>query len=427
MTFELEFLDGKRAVPRQLLSYRWSGDVTAGCDGLRLHFLWDGDLPEVYRVRGFAPDGACCFFGYADQQKLTVTPGQRRGFVYARSSACLLLDNEALPISLNAPNVDQMVHHYAAPFGFTAALPAGTAPGQYTVEKGTSCFGALQGFMQVLGAKGVFADPENRLCVYGSEAPVTLPGDQITSITAVTERGEAPGVYAYKIASAEPYCRRLEAGYFADKKISRRRYVNVAAYPPEQRQQVLLRKLEQAAARYRRLEVVLTGAHRLRCMPRWCQRTVCRTAPGSAFFSGRSPAPLGRYRPGWCCAANRNWRRCTMWLNERARQTGGAGYECAGVTLGGSQVETVASAHLRETPVYAPYGYAANVPAGAQVLLLSGGEDGAVVAGARMGSTDLAPGEVELRGPGGAVVRLCRDGTVRINGLVINEKGEIEP
>lgn len=54
MTFELEFLDGKRAVPRQLLSYRWSGDVTAGCDGLRLHFLWDGDLPEVYRVRGFA-------------------------------------------------------------------------------------------------------------------------------------------------------------------------------------------------------------------------------------------------------------------------------------------------------------------------------------------------------------------------------------
>lgn len=247
----------------QLLSYRWSGDVTAGCDGLRLHFLWDGDLPEVYRVRGFAPDGACCFFGYADQQKLTVTPGQRRGFVYARSSACLLLDNEALPISLNAPNVDQMVHHYAAPFGFTAALPAGTAPGQYTVEKGTSCFGALQGFMQVLGAKGVFADPENRLCVYGSEAPVTLPGDQITSITAVTERGEAPGIYAYKIASAEPYCRRLEAGYFADKKISRRRYVNVAAYPPEQRQQVLLRKLEQAAARYRRLEVVLTGAHRL--------------------------------------------------------------------------------------------------------------------------------------------------------------------
>ena len=32
-----------------------------------------------------------------------------------------------------------------------------------------------------------------------------------------------------------------------------------------------------------------------------------------------------------------------------------------------------------------------------------------------------------LPAPGGAVVRLCRDGTVRINGLVINEKGEIEP
>lgn len=115
-----------------------------------------------------------------------------------------------------------------------------------------------------------------------------------------------------------------------------------------------------------------------------------------------------------------------MWLNERKTPVSGAGYECAGVTLGGSQVETVASAHVRETPVYAPYGYAAHVPTGAQVLLLSGGADGAVVAGTRMGAAHLAPGEVELRSPGGAVLRLCQDGTVRINGLVINKKGEIK-
>ena len=263
MTFELEFLDGSRAVPQELLSYRWSADVTAGCDGLRLHFLWSGDLPEVYRVRALDQNGKCCFFGYADQQKLTIAPGRRRGFVYARSSACLLLDNEALPISLHLPDVDQMVHHYAAPFGFTSALPNGTAPEQYTVEKGTSCFGALQGFMQVLGAAGIFVDPENRLCTYGSEAPVTLPGERITSVTAVTERGRAPGVYAYKIASAEPYCRRLETGYFAEKKISRCRYLNVAAYPPRQRRQVLERKLRRAADQYRRLEVVLSGVYRV--------------------------------------------------------------------------------------------------------------------------------------------------------------------
>ena len=116
----------------------------------------------------------------------------------------------------------------------------------------------------------------------------------------------------------------MEAGYFADKKISRRRYVNVAAYPPEQRQQVLLRKLEQAAARYRRLEVVLTGAHRLPLYAPVVLKDGVPDSAGFAFFSGRSPAPLGRYRPGWCCAANRNWRRCTMWLNERARQTGGS-------------------------------------------------------------------------------------------------------
>ena len=117
-----------------------------------------------------------------------------------------------------------------------------------------------------------------------------------------------------------------------------------------------------------------------------------------------------------------------MWLNERARQTGGAGYECAEVyprrQSGGDGGLRPFAGDPGVLPLTA---MRPNVPAGAQVLLLSGGEDGAVVAGARMGSADLAPGEVELRGPGGAVVRLCRDGTVRINGLVINEKGEIEP
>ena len=264
MTFELEFLDGKRAVPRQLLSYRWSGDVTAGCDGLRLHFLWDGDLPEVYRVRGFAPDGACCFFGYADEQKLTVTPGQRRGFVYARSSACLLLDNEALPISLKrsqcGPNGPPFTRH---PLALRRLCLPAPPPGQYTVEKGTSCFGALQGFMQVLGAKGVFVDPENRLCVYGSEVPVTLPGDQITSITAVTERGEAPGVYAYKIASAEPYCRRLEAGILRTK---RSVVAAMSMWRPIRRSSAsrcCCASWSRRLPGHRRLEVVLTGAHRL--------------------------------------------------------------------------------------------------------------------------------------------------------------------
>lgn len=263
MTFELEFSDGKRTKLRRVESYRWRADVNAGCDGLRLHFLWNGDLPEVYRVRAYSSSGGCCFFGYVDQQKLTVTPGGGRGFLYARSSGCLLLDNEALPTCLYTPDVDQMVHQYAAPFGFSSALPGGTAPGRYTVNKGTSCFGALQGFMQVLGAKGIFADAQNCLRAFGAEAPTALPAKAICQVTAVTERGSAPGVYAYKIASAEPYCRRMEAGYFADKKISRLRYVNVAAYPPEQQQQVLRRRLEQAAAGYRRLEVLLAGAHAL--------------------------------------------------------------------------------------------------------------------------------------------------------------------
>ena len=114
-----------------------------------------------------------------------------------------------------------------------------------------------------------------------------------------------------------------------------------------------------------------------------------------------------------------------MWLRCRY-PTGGAGYECAGVTLGGSQVETVASAHLRETPVYAPYGYAAMclpVPR----CCCSPAERTAQWLPVLVWAAPIwRPARWSCAAPG-AVVRLCRDGTVRINGLVINEKGEIEP
>ena len=87
-----------------------------------------------------------------------------------------------------------------------------------------------------------------------------------------------------------------------------------------------------------------------------------------------------------------------MWLNERARQTGGAGYECAGVTLGAVRWKRWPLPFAGD-PGVCPLRLCGQCACRCQVLLLSGGEDGAVVAGARMGSIDLAPGEVELRGP----------------------------
>lgn len=115
-----------------------------------------------------------------------------------------------------------------------------------------------------------------------------------------------------------------------------------------------------------------------------------------------------------------------MWLNEKMLKADYAPeIENASVTIGGSSVETLASAQQRDTAVYAPYGYACCIPAGAQVLLISNGSTGAV-AGARVKAGTLRPGEVEIRSAGGAKIRLCNDGSVQINSMIINSKGEIE-
>lgn len=115
-----------------------------------------------------------------------------------------------------------------------------------------------------------------------------------------------------------------------------------------------------------------------------------------------------------------------MWLNEKMiQQNSLPEIEGASVTMGGDRVEAVASVQQRNAAVYAPYGYAACVPAGEEVLLLSAGVTGAV-AGIKMRTGRLAPGEVEITSAGGAKIRLCKDGSVKINSMTINSKGEIE-
>jgi hypothetical protein len=53
------------------------------------------------------------------------------------------------------------------------------------------------------------------------------------------------------------------------------------------------------------------------------------------------------------------------------------------------------------------------------------GEERDVCAGVLSRSTGLLPGELELCGPGGSSIKLCENGDVRINGLVITKHGEL--
>lgn len=258
MIFELEFTNGTKMCADKVLSYEWLADMDAACDGLRLTFLHGAALGEIYRVYVYEGQ-ARLFCGYADLQKVTEDAQGQVCFVYARSSACLLLDNEAQPISLVQPNSRQLFACFAEAFGFANALPAVSGEGLYLVQKGTTCFGAIHNFMLDYYGKGIYVDPQNVLCAYESGRKITVPRDKVLSAVRITERGAPVSTYYYKIESGELYRHCLQSRALEPAGVVRRRYVNLSAYPAGQREQLLKRKMYAQAKNYNRLELTVEG------------------------------------------------------------------------------------------------------------------------------------------------------------------------
>lgn len=85
----------------------------------------------------------------------------------------------------------------------------------------------------------------------------------------------------------------------------------------------------------------------------------------------------------------------------------------------------VADQEYRHRPVVSPGGYRWCPREGDQLLMLHTG-DGDLCAGVPGESRGLAPGEIEIAGPGGGCIRLRADGAVVINGRVFPAQEEAE-
>ena len=94
---------------------------------------------------------------------------------------------------------------------------------------------------------------------------------------------------------------------------------------------------------------------------------------------------------------------------------GGASLAQVSYSLAEGSWGAVADQEYRYRPVVSPGGYRWCPREEEQVLLLHTG-DGDLCAGAAAESRGLAPGEVEITGPGGSSILLRRDGAVVING-----------
>lgn len=117
-----------------------------------------------------------------------------------------------------------------------------------------------------------------------------------------------------------------------------------------------------------------------------------------------------------------------MWITERMRPGAPQSPNTQAVSVTGVEEGRVTAQGdtTRRDLRYLTSGGCRYLPREGEKLLLlrAGGEQ--VIAGViAEGGGTLQPGEVELRSAGGAVLLLCADGTIKLNGLTISPDGEI--
>lgn len=253
MTFEILTLEGEKIRVNSPLSYEWSRDADAACDGIRLSFLTEKPLGEAVEITAYL-NGEKVFFGFADYQ----SEEKSRVFVYARSSACILVDNEAPQAAFNAPSAASLYGFYAKPFGFKSRLKRLFTEYEYTVSKGESCYGAINAFVSAICSKNVAVSPENELYVPDGKTAFYVDPKRIIGIKKAVSRSGAVSRIDYKTDGE--YNRHRLSKTLEEKGIIRTRRLNTSNVSAFQRSGVLGRIIRNSARDYYTATLVLDGA-----------------------------------------------------------------------------------------------------------------------------------------------------------------------
>ncbi len=260
MTFELYTAENKLYIPQEIISYEIVSDISAACDGLSLYYR-AADIPEEFIRVCVKDNGKTVFYGFADKQKTTADENGFIDYIYARSSAMLLVDNEANPCQFNCPSSEQLWLHYAEEFSVKNGLPPVSFDGSYYVQKGTSCFKAINDFMKYVNGTGIYVTPDNVLTAFEKSADCkSLDGCEIISASRINDRSEIISSIDYKINSTDKYIYHLESGYAVRNMIRRRKLTNLSALPVWQREACASFQIKNPLMLSKTVEVVFAGS-----------------------------------------------------------------------------------------------------------------------------------------------------------------------
>lgn len=259
MTFQLFDVNGSSFNAEKIISYELIMEADAPCDGLRLNFFCESEIGEICIVKGYR-NGRLVFNGLCDKQKLTVSQSGKICFIYARSSAALLVDNEAVPCQYENPSARQLWFSNAKDFGFEINLPELYSQNSYLVSKGTSCYGAINNYISAVSGAPVYATPENVLQIYKESRSVKRLDDyDVSSVSYVINRSEPISEIDYKIHSSDNYSYHFKSGFVQKMGINRKRMINLSSIPLWQRENNAEKIIKSSLKEYYSVSVVIFG------------------------------------------------------------------------------------------------------------------------------------------------------------------------
>lgn len=260
MIIELTTVDGKKITVDKFTELCFTQTAGVACDSLWAVFAPDSSIEEICTVRLYI-NYKLVFSGICDCQKISYGTNGAEAYFYARSTACILVDNEAEPYTYQHPSAKQLCFSLAEGLGFSNSLPNISSTEQYEITKGTSRYGAISQFVRLLTGRHINITPKNDIELISESNEIKNLNDyDILSFTEITNRSEPLSKIQFKQnSSQEKYNLHTKSMLCDSLGINRTKFINLNSLPKWQRDNTVLLQLKSSFEDYKTLEVSVSG------------------------------------------------------------------------------------------------------------------------------------------------------------------------
>lgn len=260
MKIELKTADERVIVAEKIFELCFTQTLDVACDSLWAYFASEEYIGEIKSVRAYE-NGNLIFNGYCDCQKNTFNKNGYEIYFYSRSSASMLVDNEAEPFTYEKPSAKQLCFNIARKYGFNAELDDIYTNMKYEVAMGTSCYGAINQFVSLLTNRHLIVTPDNTIkAISLSDDIKNINMQNVVSLVHSINRSEPYSQINFKLSSAQPRYITHTKSVLADKLgIERQMYINLSTLPQWQRENKVIQRLKSSYENYQTLEIKLAG------------------------------------------------------------------------------------------------------------------------------------------------------------------------